>query len=400
MMRFSERPANTTLQTRMERIDSINPERLAWCCADAAIAPEQLAAATLVPLSELAPVLARKEAASLTFAQLSRIAAHFGRDVLFFVEPGPVVTEQVRSQALQMLSSQKSRLRPALKRIIEHAEKQRIVFMALRDEFTDANLPRFAPPTFVSEDYSHMAHTVRRWLGLANPDSFDSYRSALGQQGILVFCGDEHLGPWQYDGDSPVLGFSLYDEQVPLIVVKRHYPVSEQLLVLIHSLAHLLLHRHATIDDESSLRSHHGDEGDANALARHILVPDAYLADISDWRQPREVGHVDDWLLPQQRAWNVSADLILRRLVDAKRMSEEKYEEYAAWRRNRIVVHAARSIKQSPLDELKQKYGDAFVTMVLDALDRGYITLPKASSYLDGLTLDDLHALERSYADY
>jgi hypothetical protein len=35
---------------------------------------------------------------------------------------------------------------------------------------------------------------------------------------------------------------------------------------------------------------------------------------------------------------------------------------------------------------------------VLDALSGRYITLTKASSYLDGLKINDLHQLERHYA--
>ena len=43
-------------------------------------------------------------------------------------------------------------------------------------------------------------------------------------------------------------------------------------------------------------------------------------------------------------------------------------------------------------------FGDRFVRTVLDALNNRYITLAKASSYLDGLKINDLHQLERHYA--
>ncbi|MGZ5052648.1 MAG: hypothetical protein ACXWF8_16665 [Methylobacter sp.] len=48
--------------------------------------------------------------------------------------------------------------------------------------------------------------------------------------------------------------------------------------------------------------------------------------------------------------------------------------------------------------EPKHIFGDTFVRTVLDALDARYITLAKASSYLDNLKINDLHQLERHIA--
>ncbi len=384
----------------MERIDSINPERIAWCCADLGITPEELAAATSVPLSDLSSVLARAPAAGLMFDQLRSISAFLGQDVLFFVEPDPVDAAHAHSEAFRTLSRQQPRLVPALKRIIEQAERQRTVFMALQDQFDTGDLAHFQQPGLPQNGNAHIAHAVRQWLALGAVNAFHSYRTAVEQQGMLVFVCDENAGAWQYAGDSPILGFALYDEQVPLIAIKRQHPDEQQSLILMHALARLLLHRHPAIVVESDLHSHQGNEGNANAIAGRILVPDTYLTEISDQRQPAHVKDVDDWLQTQRKKWGVSADLILRRLVDAKRLPQGKYEEYVAWRRELIVVHASRTITHPHLHDLKQKYGDVFVKTVLDALDRRYITLPKASSYLDGLKLDDLHALERSYADY
>lgn len=384
----------------MERIDSINPERIAWCCEDLGITPEELAAATSVPLSDLSSVLARAPAAGLMFDQLRNISAYLCQDVLFFVEPGPVDAAQAHSEAFRSLLRQQPRLVPALKRLIEQAERQRTVFMALQDQFDSGDLAHFQQPALPENGNAHIAHAVRQWLALGAANAFHSYRTAVEQQGILVFVCDENAGAWQYAGDSPILAFALYDEQVPLIAIKRQYPESEQSLVLMHALAHLLAHRHTAIIDASDLHSHYGDQGDANAIARQILIPDTYLAEISDQRQPDDIGEFDDWLQTQRKKWGASADVFLWRLVGPKRLPKGKYAEYVVWRHELIVVQGSRTIRHPHLHDLQQKYGDLFVKTVLDALDRRYITLPKASSYLEGLKLDDLHALERSYADY
>jgi hypothetical protein len=40
-------------------------------------------------------------------------------------------------------------------------------------------------------------------------------------------------------------------------------------------------------------------------------------------------------------------------------------------------------------------FGDRYVRTVLDSLSAQHITLSKASGYLDGLKIADVHALER-----
>ena len=85
----------------MERVHSINPERLAWCCADYRITLDQLAAETDVAAPILEQVMAGEDA--LTFNQLRKIAVYFGRGVLFFLEPGPVDEAQVRTPQFRTL---------------------------------------------------------------------------------------------------------------------------------------------------------------------------------------------------------------------------------------------------------------------------------------------------------
>ena len=48
--------------------------------------------------------------------------------------------------------------------------------------------------------------------------------------------------------------------------------------------------------------------------------------------------------------------------------------------------------------EPKHIFGDPFVRTVLDAVNARHVTLAKASSYLDGLKIKDLHQLEHYYA--
>ena len=381
----------------MERVHSINPERLAWCCADYRITLDQLAAETDVAAPILEQVMAGEDA--LTFNQLRKIAVYFGRGVLFFLEPGPVDEAQVRSPQFRTLANQKAELSPKLKALIERVEAQRAVYLSLREDLDDDKAPIFSPPKLPQpNDPREGARIVRDWLGLGERNTFDSYRESIEARGVLVFRTNGYNGKWQIAKSNPVLGFVLYDSKHPVIVVKKMPWDSQQSFTLMHELGHLLLHKASSIDDEKDMQSVAGMEHQANAFAGHLLVPDAFLAQIDGEQQPDEVSQYDSWLEQRRKAWGVSTEVILRRLFDAGRLKEGSYVAYRKWRAaapipdkdggNRIYRHR----------EPRHIFGDKFVRTVLDSLNARHITLAKASSYLDSMKITDVHQLERHYA--
>lgn len=381
----------------MERIQSINPDRLAWCCADRGMTLEQCAAEVGIAAGNLERVMAGEP--GLTFNQLRKLADFFGRGMLFFLEPGPVDEAQVHTPQFRTLANQKPELSPRVKALIERVERQRAIFLSLREELEAADLPRFAPPDLTGLDIPDAARKVREWLGLADTNDFESYRRAVETKGLLVFQSNGYNGKWQIAKESPILGFSLYDPECPVIVVKKLPVESRQCFTLMHELGHLLLHKTSSIDDERDLHSPEGMERDANAFAGHLLVPDAFLKSIRDADRPAEAAGFDDWLLQQRKAWGVSGEVILLRLLDAGRLQRRDYDAYREWRyKPAIAKEEAGGSRAYRYREPKHVFGDIFVRTVLEALSARHITLAKASSYLDNLKIKDVHQLERHYA--
>jgi Zn-dependent peptidase ImmA (M78 family) len=380
----------------MERIQSINPDRIAWCCADVGITPAELAAETGISASTMEHVMARQ--GGMTFNQLRKVAEHFGRGVLFFLEEGPVDEAQVHSPQFRTLANQKPELSAKLKALIERVEKQREVYLSLREDLDDTDRPRFSPPPLPDGDTREAAHIARRWLSLNDQNSFDSYREALESHGVLVFRSNGYNGKWQIAKENPIIGFSLYDKVCPVIVVKKQDWETRQSFTLMHELGHLLLHKSSSIDDERDLQSHRGHEREANAFAGYLLVPDEFLTSISDAERPDEVSQYDVWLASQRKAWGVSGEVILRRLLDAKRLPQRQYEAYRQWQERSAGEEKEGGSREWRHREPRHIFGDTFVRTVLDALYARHITLAKASNYLDNLKIKDLHQLERFYA--
>lgn len=379
----------------MERIQSINPERIAWCCADLGITPGELATELGIAAVSMERVMAGE---GMTFNQLRKVADHFGRGVLFFLEEGPVDEAQVHTLQFRTLANQKPELSAKLKALIERVEKQREVYLSLREDLDDADRPRFSPPDLPRQDLREAARIARLWLGLNDQNSFDTYREALESRGVLVFRSNGYNGKWQIAKQNPILGFSLYDPACPVIVVKKLDSETRQSFTLMHELGHLLLHKTSSIDDERDFQSHRGHEREANAFAGYLLVPDFFLASIRDAERPDEVSQYDDWLEHQRRAWGVSGEVILRRLLDTGRLPQSQYEAYRQWWAQSVVAQKEGGNREWRHREPRHIFGDVFVRTVLDALYARHITLAKASGYLDSLKIKDLHQLERYYA--
>ncbi|MFX1695874.1 ImmA/IrrE family metallo-endopeptidase [Paraburkholderia sp. A1RO-1] len=380
----------------MERIEFINPDRIAWCCADRRITPDEVAAELGISSGTMAAVLNGQ--GGMTFNQLSKLAAYFGRGVLFFVEPGPVNEDQVHSSAFRTLANQKPELSAKMKALIERVERQRDIYVSLRDDLDDALLPTFDPPNLPEGDPVEAGRLAREWLQLGDVNDFDSYRSAVEARGILVFRSNGYGGKWQIAKDSPILGFSIYDAKCPVIVIKKQAWESRQCFTLMHELGHLLLHRDSSIDDEQDMASYQGQERQANAFAGQILVPDWLLARVADDMRPANASEFDNWLQPWRRAWGVSGEVILRRLLDVGRLSQAQYGAYREWSAAQRIEQDEGGTRIYRHREPKHIFGDYFVRAVLDSLGARNISLARASSYLDGLKINDLHQLERYYA--
>lgn len=376
----------------MQRISSINPARVAWCCQDAGLSIEQLADQTGLDPGRLASHALSEQ--GLTFNQLRKLADVFGRGVLFFMEPGPVRPDELRSAQFRTLTNRKPDLTPRVRALIERVERHRSLYLSLLEDAGESP-PPFEPPD-LPVDLRQAADAVRRWLCLAHQNDFEASRLAVEARGVLVVRSNGYSGQWQIPPDSPISGFSIYDPGCPVIFLRKLQPDSRQTFTLMHELGHLLLHRASCIDSEDDLFSAAGREREANLFAAHLLVPDRFLLEIDDARRPESAEQFDGWLNPFKAHWGVSGEVILRRLVEAGRMTGD---DYAAYRR--LVT---RPVDQTGTRMYRHRepwhmFGRPFVRAVFSALYADRISLSRASTCLDNLKITDVRKLEQYLAN-
>ena len=239
---------------------------------------------------------------------------------------------------------------------------------------------------------------MRHWLGITPRTSFEDLRGAVESKGILVFVSNGYQGQWKIAKENPVRGFSMYYPEYPVVVIKKLDAKVAQSFTLMHELGHLLLHRESMIDDVHDLYSHQGRERDANAFAGNLLVPDDFVESINMQDFPIDtVKGYENYLRSYSRQWGVSVEVLLRRLMDEGRLDSEYYEAYREWKQEQPVQESDGGMRYRSF-EPGHMFGDSFVRTVLDAYRSDYITLAKASTYLDNLKIDYIHELEAKYA--
>lgn len=248
-----------------------------------------------VGLSRLAVDFIKKgKGEGLSFKQLSGVADYFARGVA--LESGPIDEASCHTPQFRRLNSQKTKLSPVLRAFIRRVEKQRDIYMSLCEDLDADERPAFTPPNVTGLSSEQAAGVARNWLKLSDNNGFDTYREALEAKGLLVFRSNGYPGKWQISKEDPILGFALYHETYPLILVKKQSAEAQQCFTLMHELGHILLHQSSFIDDLSDVDSTQSREREANAFAGYLLVPKALLDTVVDADRPAHFADYEQWL--------------------------------------------------------------------------------------------------------
>ena len=382
----------------MEKI-SINPSRLEWCLNAVQIDIEHLSAELHIAPKTLEQVMDSQKVLSIN--QLEKIANYFKRSLFFFLEPEEVQDEKIYSLQFRTINNQKPIHSPKLRAFVERVEKQRQVYINLLEDIDEPLKADWRPNLDWNEDIKNISKNVRKWLGLSISDSFLAIREAVENKGIMVIVSNGYNGKWQIDKNHPVRGFSLYYDVLPIIVVKKQKSKGAQAFTLIHELAHLLLHKESTIDNDEDFYSFRGSEKEANTFAGNVLIPDDLLSQINTKELLKlEVSEYDSFLGDYKKLWCVSGRAIIVRLLINKKISQAHYQNYVSFK-DTIHEREANRVTTTTIPrtyrhrEPVNVFGKPFVYAVLDSLHTKKITLSKASTYLDNLKISDVRRLEQ-----
>ena len=383
----------------MEKTE-INADRLEWCLNSFELTLEELAVG--VNISQKTLRSANEGEAALTIGQLKKLSKYFNRSMLFFINPAPVEEEKILSAQFRTINNRRPVHDRQLRALIERVEKQREVYLGLREDLELPYRANWYPEHLNFQDRNKKlgADKIREWLRIPEERDFNKLRQLVEAREILVIVSNGYNGDWQIKKEEPVRGFSLYYESFPVIVIKKQSD-GAQAYTLFHELIHLLLHKESVLDYEEDYESETRREKEANLLAGYILLPDRLLERINIRELTSfRVNEIDKFLTPYATRWCLSVEAILVRLNQERKINYVFYNAYKEFKANLMIV----PINEEDDNRIPRLYrhreplkifGESYVTTVLEAYHNQYISLAKASSYLDNIKIKDIHKLEQ-----
>jgi Zn-dependent peptidase ImmA (M78 family) len=338
--------------------------------------------------------------AALTIGQLKKLSIYFHKSMLFFINPAQVDEDKILSAQFRTINNRRPIHDRKLRAFIERVEKQRAVYLGLKDDLEVPYQANWYPDDLDLSDINKklVAEKIREWLMLPDVRDFVTLRQIVESKEIMVIVSNGYNGDWQIKKDESVRGFSLYYDSFPVIVIKKQIE-GAQAFTLFNELIHLLLHKDSVLDYEEDYESEAGREKEANLLAGYILMPDRLVDEINIRELARvRDNDIDRLLKPYADRWCVSVEAILVRLIQERKINFAFYEAYREYKAD---------LRMQPRDEdisIPRNYrhreplkifGESFVTTVLEAYHNQHISLAKVSSYLDNINIKDVHKLEK-----
>jgi len=322
----------------------------------------------------------------VAMAKLRQMAKVYDRPLVAFFLPEPPI-EQDKIPDFRVLPEHESRAwSPALHAAYRRVVGQRRVALDLAAT-DDEPIPIVDLRLRPNDDEEQAGAEVRAWLSpppLRVRDPYavlNTWVRLIEDKGILVTqVSDVAI--------EEMRGFSIGEHPLPAIAINGSDVPRGKLFTLMHEFVHILLHRSALCDledapaalDPSARRL----EWFCNSVAATILMPrEALLREPLVAAATSEIRWSEDELADLAGKFGVSAEAMLLRLVTLERASREFYRE-----RRPLYLQRYREQRQNGKGfltyyaEQSRNLGRRYITTVWQAYERGDISDPDLSTYL------------------
>lgn len=255
----------------------------------------------------------------------------------------------------------------------------------LRKE-ADEPMPRFELRANEGDAADDWAMRMREILRIQERNSletaeaaFEHLREQVEEAGILVFTMT-----LSQDG---VRGFSLLDEEVPIVVIKRGESATARSFTLLHEVGHVLLGT-AGICDMRTERKVNLTEQWCNRFAAEALAPMASVLNHGLVIQHQKDRLGKEWrkveLVKVAASFHVGPEVILRRLMDANLTTKRFYaDHHEKWSSIRIFGKNKNKGGRNHPKEMLKEVGRRYVSTALKVYDRGRIDSMGLADALD-----------------
>ena len=267
---------------------------------------------------------------------------------------------------------------PNLINNIRKSETRREIYLDLLNELNEDILlfkvPKLEHDTKIFSNYIReilgiSLSTQKSWYKEVNHYNFlNKWKEVLNEKlGVLIFETEGVLL-------EEMRALCIFHEKIPIILLNGKDSVNGRIFSLFHELTHLLLGESAICGDDENTK----EEIFCNAVAGEFLVPEHDL-NIS-------INSVTDLLSYNSlkklyNSYGVSEHVILRRLLDANKISRRDYISYI----NSYEESFSKSSGSGGnyLNNMIKYNGKAYYSVILDAYEVGIINSLEFSKFTD-----------------
>ena len=339
-----------------------------------------------------------------TYKQLETLAySIYKRPLAFFFFPDAPEEEDIASSFRALPEGEVNNLPPRIHYLLRLAKSYQIYFSELyeterRTKGTKGrSIVHLRPDSDVSAH--DMAETVRSHLGIRieeqlewknQEDAFKQWRKALNESGVYVFK-DSFKDTTKGSQPSPLSSFCLDDPEYPIVYINNN-SITRQCFSLFHELAHLLRNtsgiEYRGYPDSISTDDRRELEVFCNRFASSFLVP------MEDFRRRMLNLDVNDISVSRLGSlYKVSREVILRRLLDEGRISNDYYNSTRTeWSSDSQTQGTGGNYYLTKLSYLDEHYTEA----VFRRYYQGTISVEQAALYLD-IKVNNLPKLEQYF---
>lgn len=303
----------------------VNKDVIVWARKRAGLTLEQAA-------KKFAHIAAWEAGKALpSYPQLENLAEEFKLPVAAFFFPNEPKVPPIRQSFRTLPDEEFDQIPPKIRFLLHKAQALQINLSELTDGRNPAGRLITRDLQFnLNAPIGFLASRVRAYLGIglaeqeqwADSDAaLKAWRDAIQRVGIFVF-----KDAFRVDGYS---GFSLYDNEFPVIYVNNSDTKTRQSFTLFHELAHLLFHTSGIDTQEDRYipalpAEARRIEVVCNQFAAEFLLPTAAFQNVMQGRdRSRETAE----LIAEQ--YHVSRESVYRRFLDQGWVGQAEYEAAA-----------------------------------------------------------------------
>ena len=336
---------------------------------------------------------------SPTYVQLEKLAYQvYKRPVAIFFFPKPPEEPDKISEFRTLPSSERDSLSSDTRYAVRLAESMQIALRELNEGVNPSPRRIFDEVlTFLNEPPDRLAERTRSYVGItvegqrewsSTADALENWRTTIEDSGIYVFKRSFK--------QKEISGFSLMDEEFPVIFLNNSTPPTRQVFTLWHEVAHILLNTSGvTKEDDSFIELLVGDskviEVQANAFAGEFLVPSEHLNSLVD-----SSPYSDEYFSSLADRYHVSREVVLRKHSDRGLVTQQFYEDKVREWSEQYVASASSSTGGNYYNIQVSYLGQKYLELVFRRYYQGRIDLSQLANYVN-VKARHVPALEQAF---